>query len=224
MEVSPLPGSPPSIPVPPRSWTRDCHCARMPSSTHARAEAIRLPCPCFAQEMLVVPREGIAQQRATTMPGMSPKLGQTPSPPSVSWYVLGEPPHGPSPTGRWQQGQDRGQTVHPALQVRAKIPETTPAAPPHCGPRDLHRENHQHPNAPQDPYHGQERTVPISPQLARPADPAQKDRTEKATHKESPKGYDGASGTKIALVSTQIRAGPGSRGYKQSAPGLPSDN
>lgn len=57
-----------------------CHPLRagMPDSARDRAEATGLPCPCIAQEVLVVPREGAAQQRATTMP--SPKPGPTPSP------------------------------------------------------------------------------------------------------------------------------------------------
>lgn len=139
-----------------------CHplCAGMPGSTRARAEATGLPCPCTAQEMLVVPREDTAQQRATTVPGMSPKLGQTPSPLSPLRYVPGEPPRGPSPPGRREQGQDRGHPVRPALQIRAEIPRRTPAAPPHSGPRG----HHQHPNTPQDPQHSQEGD---SPQAAR---------------------------------------------------------
>lgn len=61
-------------------------------------------------------------------------------------YVPWEPPHGPSPPGRRQQGQDRGHPVRPALQIRAEIPRGTPATPPCSGRRDRH----------QHPRHGQE--------------------------------------------------------------------
>lgn len=117
------------------------------------------------------------------------------------WYVDEEPPCGPSPPGRRQQDQDRGYPVHTALQIRGEMPQGTPAIPPHSG----HGGHPWHPahwdgNSPQQPTAG----------LASSPGTGVWDRTRKTMYREASRGCSGGSCTKIALVSTQIRAGPGS--------------
>lgn len=118
-------------------------------------------------------------------------------------------PHGPSPPGRRQQDQDRGYPVHTALQIRDEMPQETPAIPPHSG-RGGH---HWHPKNTLGHTAHWEGDGPQQPMAGLASSPGTGiwDRTGKIMYREASRGCNGGSCTKIALVSTQIRAGPGSR-------------
>lgn len=111
-------------------------------------------------------------------------------------------------------------TAHPHQEgsSRARTEVTQCAQPCRSGLR--YHEGHQplHPAAAAGiatSTHGTARRVmaPNQPTAGQASSPsmARQHRTEKAMHREAPRGCDGGSSTKTALISTQIRAGPSSR-------------
>lgn len=142
------------------AWQRPCQ-------GRGQQAALPLHCPRDAGGT----RGGYCTARSHHCARDVPQAGTDPTPSvSLPRYVPGEPPRGPSPPGRRQQGHDRGHPVRPALQIGAEIPRGTPAAPPHGSPGGHHR----HPET-----HGTVGSVTAhsSLQLARPAAPAQGDGT-----------------------------------------------